>query len=82
MIHADKQSLAPAPSPSIVSDVDRPVLAALAKALTTATAGETQYANGLIKITTPSGHSYCFQPKAWYARGGPGDGTSIPTNCP
>ena len=62
---------------------DRPVLPALAKALKKQKAGETRFADGLIKIVTPSGKAFCYMPLPdIVARGGPIEPTIVPTNCP
>ena len=73
-----------APSKTEETDVkDRPVLPELAKALKQQKAGETRFADGLIKIVTPSGKALCYTPLPdIVARGGPIEPTIVPTNCP
>ena len=73
-----------APSKVEETDVpDRPVLPALAKVLKKQKAGETRFADGLIKIVTPSGKALCYTPLPdIVARGGPIEPTIVPTNCP
>lgn len=62
---------------------DRPVLPELAKALKKPEAGETRLANGVVKIVTRSGSSYCLKPLPdIVARGGPAEPAVVPTNCP
>lgn len=73
-----------APSKAEATDTrDRPVLPELAKALKKQKAGETQFADGLIKIVTPSGKALCYTPlPEIVAHGGPIEPTIVPTNCP
>ena len=73
-----------APSKAEETDVpDRPVLPELAKALKKQKAGETRFADGLIKIVTLSGKALCYTPLPdIVARGGPIEPTIVPTNCP
>ena len=73
-----------APSKAEETDVqDRPVLPQLAKALKKQKAGETRFADGLIKIVTLSGKALCYTPLPdIVARGGPIEPTIVPTNCP
>ena len=73
-----------APSKAEEADVpNRPVLPELAKALKQQKAGETRFADGLIKIVTPSGKALCYTPLPdIVARGGPIEPTIVPTNCP
>ena len=57
--------------------------AELAKALKKQKAGETRFADGLIKIVTLSGKALCYTPLPdIVARGGPIEPTIVPTNCP
>ena len=73
-----------APSKAEETEVqNRPVLPALAKALKKQKAGETRFADGLIKIVTPSGKALCYTPLPdIVARGGPIEPTILATNCP
>lgn len=62
---------------------DRPVLPELAKALKKQKVGETRFADGLIKIVTPSGRALCWRPlPEIVAHDGPVKPTIVPTNCP
>lgn len=62
---------------------ERPVLPALERALAKRPTGETHLANGLIKVTTASGTTYCLQqPPPELARGGPAEALAVPTTCP
>lgn len=62
---------------------DRPVLPEFAKALQKPKASETRLADGVIKIVTPSGSTYCLKPlPEVVARGGPVEPATVPTNCP
>lgn len=61
---------------------ERPFLPELDRALAKHSAGETRLANGLIRVTTASGTTYCLQPPPDFARGGPADMLSVPTTCP
>lgn len=62
---------------------DRPVLPALAKALTRAPASETQFANGIYKVVTKSGTVYCYIPLPDIATSGtPVKPTIVPSTCP
>lgn len=61
---------------------ERPFLPKLDRALRKGNAGEMRFTNGLIKITTESGRVYCLQSPPDFARGGPVDMLSVPTNCP
>jgi len=72
----------PAPRQESAIDNDRPVLPQLARALQRESPGETRFASGMIKVVTASGSVYCLRPMPWFARGGPVEPTSIPTNCP
>lgn len=58
------------------------VLPALERALAKRPAGETRLANGLIKVTTASGATYCLQTPPELARGGPAEALAVPTTCP
>ncbi len=73
-----------APSKAEETEIpDRPVLPALAKALKKPKAGETRFADGVIKIVTPSGKAFCYMPLPdIVARGGPIEPTIVATNCP
>jgi hypothetical protein len=42
---------------------------------------ERQFADGSVRIETAWGTSYCLKPPPEFARGGPGDGVTGPTNC-
>ena len=70
------------PPPAKMIDNDRPVLPQLARALQREPPGETRFASGMIKVVTASGSVYCLRPMPEFARGGPVEPTSIPTNCP
>lgn len=61
---------------------DRPILPELARALAPKEASVMQFADGLIKVVTPSGSVFCMRPTPTFAKGGPVEPTSIPTNCP
>lgn len=61
---------------------ERPFLPELDRALAKHSAGETRLANGLIRVTTASGTTYCLQPLPDFSRGGPADMLSVPTTCP
>lgn len=63
---------------------DRPVLPELAKMLAknNLVAGVTEYADGVIKVVTPSGNVYCMQPKSNLPQDGPVQAESIPMTCP
>lgn len=63
--------------------LDRPVLPALERALAKRPVGEIHLANGLIKVTTASGTTYCLQqPPPELARSGPAEALAVPTTCP
>jgi hypothetical protein len=70
------------PRPEDSDDNDRPLLPQLARALRREPPGETRFSDGMIKVVTASGSIYCLRPKPEFARGGPVDALSIPTNCP
>lgn len=61
---------------------ERPILPQLARALHRDPPGETRLANGMIKVVTTTGATYCLQPLPKFARGGSVEPTIIPTNCP
>lgn len=64
---------------------DRAVLPALAKALQKQKekVGVMRFADGLIKVVTPSGAVYCLRPLPdIVAHGGPIEPTIVPSNCP
>lgn len=61
---------------------NRPILPELARALARKEASVMQFADGLIKVVTPSGSVFCMRPTPTFAKGGPVEPTSIPTNCP
>ena len=63
---------------------DRPALPELARALARGKlpAGVTQFADGLLRVVTPSGSVYCLRPPPIFAQGGPVEPLSIPTTCP
>ncbi|MHB1592042.1 MAG: hypothetical protein ACYCTW_11000 [Sulfuricella sp.] len=58
------------------------VEARLAKALRTPSVGEKRLDNGLVKITTVFGTTYCLKAPPDSLRGGLVDPISIPTTCP
>ncbi len=62
--------------------VDRPFLPKLARALDKPRSSVQRYEGGLIKIITTGGRIYCVQEPPDFARGGPLDPLSVPTNCP
>ena len=78
----DDEHRHPPPRQESLIDNDRPVLPQLARALQREPAGETRFANGMMKVVTASGSVYCLRPMPGFARGGPVEPTSIPTNCP
>jgi len=83
--HATARSLAREQERSLTTSGklgERPILPELERALGKRIAGETRLANGLVKITTASGTSYCLQPPPESARGGPAPMLAVPTNCP
>lgn len=41
-----------------------------------------RFADGTVRVATRWGTSYCLKPPPEFARGGPGDGVTAPTNCP
>lgn len=43
---------------------------------------ERRFADGTVRVNTRWGTSYCLKPPPEFARGGPGDGVTAPTNCP
>ena len=61
---------------------DRPILPLLDQALGKQRPGVQHYEGGLIKIISASGRVYCLQEQPNFARGGPVDPLSGPTNCP
>lgn len=61
---------------------ERPVLPALARALRKEAPGETRLANGIVKITTAFGASYCLRTPPDFTRGGPLAPLAVPTTCP
>lgn len=65
-----------------VRNEDRAALPQLARALRREAPGEKRFASGMIKVVTASGSVYCLQPKPTFARDGPVEPLSIPTNCP
>jgi hypothetical protein len=61
----------------------RSMLPALAQAMQKQTAGETRFADGLIKVVTPMGTVYCLKaPSADIGRGGVDELVAVPTTCP
>ncbi|MDD5365691.1 MAG: hypothetical protein PHR30_10150 [Gallionellaceae bacterium] len=61
---------------------DRAILPGLDRALRRKTPGERRYADGMIKMVTPSGQVYCLKPPPEFARDGPAEALAVPTNCP
>ena len=61
---------------------DRPILPQIDRALRHETPGERRLTNGLIRIVSTDGRVYCLQPIPDFARGGPVEMLSPPTNCP
>lgn len=61
---------------------DRPILPLLDQALRKQRPGVQRFEGGLIKIISASGRVYCVQEQPNFARGGPVDPLSVPTNCP
>lgn len=61
---------------------ERAILPGLDRALRRNTPGERRYADGMIKMVTPSGRAYCLKPPPEFARGGPAEALAVPTNCP
>lgn len=64
---------------------ERPVLAKLAAALQEKPklkAGVIQYADGVIKIISDNGSSYCMQTESHLLKSGPVDPEGIPMTCP
>ena len=63
---------------------DRPALPELARALARRKLppGETQFADGTLKVVTSSGSVYCLRPRPLFMRGGPVEPTIVPTTCP
>lgn len=57
---------------------ERPFMPQLESALRREKPGERYLGNGIIRIVTASGHSYCLKEPPPYAR----DIPSVPTNCP
>jgi hypothetical protein len=62
--------------------VDDTVEAKMAKALRAPIAGEKWLGDGLVKITTTLGTSYCLKAPPDLLRGGPVDPISVPMTCP
>lgn len=44
--------------------------------------GVTRFADGLLKVVTPSGSVYCLQPPPAFTHGGPTEPLAVPSNCP
>lgn len=61
---------------------NRPILPQLDQALRKPHPGVQRYEGGLVKIITAGGRIYCMQEQPNFARGGPADALSVPTNCP
>jgi hypothetical protein len=61
---------------------DRPILPLLDQALRKQRPGVQRFEGGLIQIISASGRVYCVQEQPNFARGGPVDPLSVPTNCP
>jgi hypothetical protein len=70
------------PDAETVDAADRPVLPELARALQRKPSGETVFASGMMRVVTRSGTTYCLKPKEAFARDGPVEPLSVPTNCP
>lgn len=62
--------------------VDRLILPQLDQALKKPAPGVQRFEGGLVKFITSSGRVYCVQEQPNFARGGPVDPLSVPTNCP
>lgn len=75
----EEGSLAPAQPDN---PTDRPILPQLDQALGKQRPGVQRFEGGLIKIISTSGRVYCVQEQPNFARGGPVDPLSVPTNCP
>lgn len=54
----------------------------MAKVLRRAPAGEIHFADGMVRITTAGGTSYCLKPQPAYMQGGPTQPLSVATTCP
>lgn len=80
-VHAEIQAK-PSAKPSAAKETtvlsERPFMPQLERALQREAPGERYLGNGIIRIVTASGHSYCLKEPPPYAR----DIPSVPTNCP
>jgi hypothetical protein len=62
--------------------LEKPRAPQIEHALKRQSPGEYPLSNGLIRVVSASGQSYCLQPPPDFARGGPVEPTSVPTTCP
>lgn len=69
-------------SASDIVPPDRPALPELDRALRRPAAEEKRLANGIVKVATAFGTTYCLKPPPDLPRHGPADAVAVPTTCP